>query len=109
MAEQGGEELTAEVAGQKFSYRGVHLGNILQVAIVGVGVWAGLTFMGAQKEMKDDHAALSKVLENQQRVLEKQLEAQVEFNYIITLKQERREQLNLQMPVSLRNKIRELQ
>jgi hypothetical protein len=108
MAEQGKEqEVELEGFGVKGKLKNMHLGNILQMAIVGVGVWAAITFAQVQKEMKDEHAALARVLEGQSLVLQKQLEAQVEFNYIITLKADAREALNLQMPASLRSKIRE--
>lgn len=107
MAEQPPqEELNAEVAGQKFSYKGMHLGNILQIIIVGAAVAAYFAFTTSAKSAKEDHDKLAKILEAQQKVLEKQLDAQVEFNYIITLDPDERKRLNLRMPESLRIKLR---
>jgi hypothetical protein len=101
MAEQedgAGRELEAEIAGQKLKLKGYHIGNILQIVLALVIGYAGLQMYEARGELKNEHGVMT-------LVLQKQLEAQVEFNYIITLKQDDRERLNLRMPESLRNKV----
>lgn len=95
---EGQEEVSGEIAGQKFSYKGMHFGNVLQIALTVAICYAGWQMYESRTEAKAEHGVMTDVLK-------KQLEAQVEFNYIITLKQEDRERLNLRMPESLRNKV----
>jgi hypothetical protein len=100
-------EVEFEGFGVKSKLKGWHFGNILQLAIVGGIVACGFIFYNTGQAMKKEHEGIAEVLQNQQKVLEKQLDAQVEFNYIITLRQDEREKLNLRMPESLRGKVRE--
>lgn len=100
------EELQVDIAGQKVNYKGMHLGNLLQIVIV-AAVALGVYIL---HEMRGEAKAASAVTQQEHGKLgdavEKGTEAQVEMNYILTLSPEAREKLNLRMPESLRKKVR---
>lgn len=105
MAEQQAEELTAEIGGQKLTYRGFHFGNLLQILLVAAVIGASYLLVTARAEQKAEHGTMAQVLLQQSKLLERQAVAQEEFNYIVTLSSADRERLNLRMPESLRVKL----
>ena len=105
MADQLQEEVAVEVGGQKFNYKGMHLGNLLQICMVAAMVYGAYVFLDTRKEQQQEHKVISIALEQQVKTMERQAVAQEEFNYLITLNQTDREKLNLRMPESLRLKL----
>ena len=112
MNEENGEGKEVQIelpGGFKGLFKGYHLGNVLQLiiaAILGVGAFmffqfwteAKTTWANMSNAAKAEHSALSVSID-------RQAEAQIEMNYILTLSPQDRERLNLSMPRSLREKI----
>lgn len=113
MADESGadKEFEVETPVGKLRAKGYHFGNVLQMVIAGliaVGVYmffemrneARTTWDKMANAAKAEHAALSVSLD-------RATEAQEEMNYILTLSPSDRERLNLSMPRSLREKVRQ--
>lgn len=85
--------------GFEAKFRGRHLPNLIRFMIflaLALILVLGYRF---QLDSRDEHASLKGAIDSQR-------EAQQEMTYILTLKQEAREALNLSMPDSLRKRMR---
>lgn len=120
MSEDSGKEFNVETPVGKIQTKGYHLGNVLQiVAAVLLGLMLMMMYemradtksaaLAMQSSTKDTATALAATakLEHEKlgAMLEKSVEAQNEMNYILTLNQEERMRLRLQMPESMRRKL----
>jgi len=116
-----GTEAAVELPGGiKIATKGYHLGNLLQiVAAVLLGLMVMMMYemradtktaaIAVQSSTKDAALALaaSTKMEHEKlgHAIERSVEAQQEMNYILTLSQEDRMRLRLQMPDSMRRKL----
>ena len=126
MAEDNGigsdQEVAVETSLGKLRLKGYHLGNVLQiVAAVLLALMAMMMYeMRAetkataavlQTATKDAVRDLASATKSEHDVLAKAIEkgadSQAEMNFILTLSAEERARLRLEMPESLRRKIRD--
>lgn len=126
MAEDNGigsdQEVAVETSLGKLRLKGYHLGNVLQiVAAVLLALMAMMMYeMRAetkataailQTATKDAVRDLASATKSEHDVLAKAIEkgadSQAEMNFILTLTTEERSKLRLEMPESLRRKIRD--
>ena len=126
MAEDNGigsdQEVAVETSLGKLRLKGYHLGNVLQiVAAVLLALMAMMMYeMRAetkataavlQTATKDAVRDLANATKSEHDVLAKAIEkgadSQAEMNFILTLSAEERARLRLEMPESLRRKIRD--
>lgn len=112
MAEpQQQQEVSAEVgpSGVKGTIKGYHLGNVLQLVMAGVLTFIGLLMWDLRVEAKATNERFIKSMEIEHEkirvAIEKNVEAQEEMNFILTLSVDDRERLGLNMPESLRRKL----
>jgi len=77
----------------------------LSIIMAAVLVVVGLTLIGVFLHDRDSQTILLRLLSEQVATKE----AQIEFTYVITLPQEKREALKLQMPDTLRKKLAQQQ
>ena len=120
MNEDAGKEFSVETPVGKIQTKGYHLGNVLQIV---AAVLLGLMVM-MMYEMRADTKSAAAAMQSSTRdaamalaatakveheklggMLEKSVEAQNEMNYILTLSQDDRVKLRLQMPDSMRRKL----
>ena len=109
-----GKEFGIEAGPVKINTKGYHLGNFLQIMAVCMLAILAYMMYELKTETKVSAAAITSVAtisagdkldhDKMNRSLEKVVEAQDAATYVLTLKQEERERLNLRMPESLRRR-----
>jgi hypothetical protein len=109
-----GKEFNVETPLGKFSSKGYHLGNLLQiVAAMLLGLMAFMLWE-MRIEAKSQNVAITSIVasastdkadhDKMTKAIDKTAEAQEVTSYILTLTQADRERLRLQMPDSLRRR-----
>lgn len=106
MTDENGHEIDGQIAGQHIRVKGYRsIDVVLMVLVAGVFVSATYVYRDQQEqrraelaEMKQEHAGIESAL----RALNDTTQEQT---YVLTLKQDERERLNLSMPPSLRAKL----
>ena len=123
MADDNNGEIGAKLPYFAFSIKGKQINTLVVIAflfgvvlLIAEGVNLAFTWKHSEavtssdaELRKETAAALGALKDGQSGILVEQrktTEAQQELNYITTLSQEKREKLNLQMPDSLRKKLR---